>query len=773
MKIYSSIGSKERLVEMFQQVNKIKLNEDFATSNPSMDVVENAFNQLKNNQLKIQNTNNQTGDNESFVELNCVDQSGTNINFKFRATSSQGEQEGVFNVDTVELIEFTQKKSDGSTFEIDESMLKQFNSQHKDELLEIVSNYVDFDEGKPETDELYEEAIKLIDKVPYNNGTERLQKHKAYADEKPTNSNVRVNSPELNKFVKENDELEPESQDDDPLAMPNDYDSNELEKDLGNSYDDVDKSYMGTLEIGDTEESSPDEQELYNQAFENLMAKNKTSKNPNYFPTRPEIEKEIERLSLNKTQEPEDPYSHMAKGKKRVYPAWADKFLAEVHPYDAGDIQNKYYQNISPEVKNEIIMKASEMLDAHLGVKKYQIPKQEYYDAIKELAKRIYLTQLQVRNESEYPTSMEIPKVIEPKKNYPKEQKKRHKVKKLKVQENDGIEEMSTYKNLNNVDINKHKAVLVHLWSGSPSGVKIALFVPATNKETGERKWMLSPNKSIGFVSYDMVNNPEYAFIEGSAAKEFLKQQGYKIKNDTKVITRLEENDGMSLEPETDNIEQLAQDREEQGDQIKGGLGDDKSPLEFNSEQIKLGMKVEMEHTDDPMIALEIALDHLTENPEYYTVKDDPEASAQANASMEASDEKKPENVGNFMSFEDFSKVNDNENPSGCWDDRMINPDMGMGSPAELAKKMGWLNNDDKEKTDELLGYKPKNVGDMDEEIVGANGAESVVGGQSTVDDTDDGYKKYQEYEKKDFNTLPDNDKEEYFNLWKKYKKNQ
>lgn len=83
------------------------------------------------------------------------------------------------------------------------------------------------------------------------------------------------------------------------------------------------------------------------------------------------------------------------------------------------------------------------------------------------------------------------------------------------------------------------------------------------------------------------------------------------------------------------------------------------------------------------------------------------------------------------------------------------------------------IQNDDKDLTDELLGYKPKNVGDMDEEIVGSNGAESVVGGQSTVSNTDDDYNKYQEYDKKDFNTLPDNEKEEFFNLWKKYKKNQ
>lgn len=36
-------------------------------------------------------------------------------------------------------------------------------------------------------------------------------------------------------------------------------------------------------------------------------------------------------------------------------------------------------------------------------------------------------------------------------------------------------------------------------------------------------------------------------------------------------------------------------------------------------DQIKMGIEVEMEHTNDPKIALKIALDHLKEDPHYYT----------------------------------------------------------------------------------------------------------------------------------------------------------
>jgi len=54
-------------------------------------------------------------------------------------------------------------------------------------------------------------------------------------------------------------------------------------------------------------------------------------------------------------------------------------------------------------------------------------------------------------------------------------------------------------------------------------------------------------------------------------------------------------------------------------DQIPGGLGDKKSPKDFDKDQIAKGIKVEMEHTKDRDLAREIAMDHLTEDPHYYT----------------------------------------------------------------------------------------------------------------------------------------------------------
>ena len=62
--------------------------------------------------------------------------------------------------------------------------------------------------------------------------------------------------------------------------------------------------------------------------------------------------------------------------------------------------------------------------------------------------------------------------------------------------------------------------------------------------------------------------------------------------------------------------------------QIKGGLADnlsikdiaDKHNVDINKikAQISKGILVEMEHTNDPKKAVEIALDHLVESPIYY-----------------------------------------------------------------------------------------------------------------------------------------------------------
>jgi len=43
------------------------------------------------------------------------------------------------------------------------------------------------------------------------------------------------------------------------------------------------------------------------------------------------------------------------------------------------------------------------------------------------------------------------------------------------------------------------------------------------------------------------------------------------------------------------------------------------SSKEVDTEQLKIGIEVELEHTDDEKVAEKIARDHLQEDPHYYT----------------------------------------------------------------------------------------------------------------------------------------------------------
>jgi hypothetical protein len=53
-------------------------------------------------------------------------------------------------------------------------------------------------------------------------------------------------------------------------------------------------------------------------------------------------------------------------------------------------------------------------------------------------------------------------------------------------------------------------------------------------------------------------------------------------------------------------------------DQIPGGEASGMCPRQFDQEALMKGIHVEAEHTNDIMTAMEIAMDHLAEDPEYY-----------------------------------------------------------------------------------------------------------------------------------------------------------
>ncbi len=54
-------------------------------------------------------------------------------------------------------------------------------------------------------------------------------------------------------------------------------------------------------------------------------------------------------------------------------------------------------------------------------------------------------------------------------------------------------------------------------------------------------------------------------------------------------------------------------------DKLKGGVGDKINVEDVDINQLSIGTQIEMEHSNDDEIARSIALDHLAEDPEYYT----------------------------------------------------------------------------------------------------------------------------------------------------------
>ena len=63
------------------------------------------------------------------------------------------------------------------------------------------------------------------------------------------------------------------------------------------------------------------------------------------------------------------------------------------------------------------------------------------------------------------------------------------------------------------------------------------------------------------------------------------------------------------------------------------GVGKDLTEEDVDPEELKKGIKVEMEHTDNEEAAKRIALDHLFEIPNYYSLLIDKEKKAKKNKS--------------------------------------------------------------------------------------------------------------------------------------------
>lgn len=97
-------------------------------------------------------------------------------------------------------------------------------------------------------------------------------------------------------------------------------------------------------------------------------------------------------------------------------------------------------------------------------------------------------------------------------------------------------------------------------------------------------------------------------------------------------------------------------------DIVSGGRADRASASDYPSAQISKGIKVEKEHTNNPELAKQIAMDHLEEFPDYYTRLDKMEEEAKKAIKKEAMRLIKMGGPGSDLALQDMTKAASLEN---------------------------------------------------------------------------------------------------------------
>lgn len=208
MNIKGKAGSKQRLFEMMQGVNKTNLNENY-WKDELFNILKQGIDILKSNSLKNYSSNLQTIDEVSYIGINGYDSEGNMYNFNFKINAVEGDQEGVGKIQDVVLENFYFKNKNGETvFDVNEDDLIEFNKQYGSELYDIIEKYIDGGEiAQDKSDEELDETIEnKEDSQPYGGSKEKYQDGSGYVDEKPVNSKTRTKSSNIGTYVKEDDE---------------------------------------------------------------------------------------------------------------------------------------------------------------------------------------------------------------------------------------------------------------------------------------------------------------------------------------------------------------------------------------------------------------------------------------------------------------------------------------------------------------------------------------------------------------------------------------
>lgn len=443
MRVYSKNGSKERLLEMFQNVNKIKLNEDFGMEQQSTyDLVNNVLNGLKNGEINIQKTNTVTSDGENLIQLICTDANGNQINLTFNVYFTSGDLDNsVFDINNVELTKFNYNPSDGSQpFDAKENDLARANSEHAEEFIDLVKDYVVTNTNQS-SGNIEEESAPNTGFNTFDGGSNPLQTAKAYVDEKPTNPDIRVNAPELDKYVDENETAE---------IKPQISDSKQ-EKIL-NAYDNLVKSGISAptinqvmAEINKNKPQKPIEKKrVWPKEAEPYLEENIKDKNFKFHEGDKvtflsnkeggEIEGIISDYDYHMmTWKPSYSIDYIKDGKTwtaigvpedkitLITPASNDEYLKRFNqnkmirqmngelplhemnnvnvPIDVTNLTNNQYKDLSWPEKYELITMAAEELENSMGIDIYKISRDKINELIKEKAKEIFIAKMAEMNE--------------------------------------------------------------------------------------------------------------------------------------------------------------------------------------------------------------------------------------------------------------------------------------------------------------------------------------------------------------------------------------
>lgn len=177
MKIFNESGSKERFNEMFERVAKTRINESLDAGT----VLELAFKELRERKLNIINQRTYSTNTNSYIEIVGTDRGNNSITFTFKVMADEDLQDGVYNITDAIVTSFTFDSQDQQdSVVIDENGLTNFSQGHKNEIIEIVSEYVDFEDNEPDMTEELQNAINKIDS--YNIDVNDNAKKRAISD---------------------------------------------------------------------------------------------------------------------------------------------------------------------------------------------------------------------------------------------------------------------------------------------------------------------------------------------------------------------------------------------------------------------------------------------------------------------------------------------------------------------------------------------------------------------------------------------------------------